>query len=85
MGCSRNDWIQVGLCYPQNTTFTVIADIHNRLTKQTRKTGVFMRTAQRDKVGHSHLSRGYYYWEEDTGSDAATHALFSVALSEPGA
>uniref|UniRef100_A0A7N6A038 G8 domain-containing protein n=1 Tax=Anabas testudineus TaxID=64144 RepID=A0A7N6A038_ANATE len=42
---SKNDWINVGLCYPQNTTFTVISDIHNRLTKQTRKTGVFMRTA----------------------------------------
>ncbi|XP_026233838.1 cell migration-inducing and hyaluronan-binding protein [Anabas testudineus] len=64
---SKNDWINVGLCYPQNTTFTVISDIHNRLTKQTRKTGVFMRTAQRDKINHSRQTRGYYYWEEDTG------------------
>ncbi|KAK5916134.1 hypothetical protein CesoFtcFv8_001661 [Champsocephalus esox] len=64
---NRNDWINVGLCYPQGTTFTVIADIHNRLTKQTRKTGVFMRTTQMDKVNHSQLARGYYYWEEDTG------------------
>ncbi|XP_010773942.1 cell migration-inducing and hyaluronan-binding protein-like, partial [Notothenia coriiceps] len=62
-----NDWINVGLCYPQGTTFTVIADIHNRLAKQTRKTGVFMRTTQMDKVNHSQLARGYYYWEEDTG------------------
>uniref|UniRef100_A0AAQ5YUA8 G8 domain-containing protein n=1 Tax=Amphiprion ocellaris TaxID=80972 RepID=A0AAQ5YUA8_AMPOC len=36
---NRNDWINVGLCYPQGTTFTIISDIHNRLTKQTRKTG----------------------------------------------
>uniref|UniRef100_A0A4W5M320 Uncharacterized protein n=1 Tax=Hucho hucho TaxID=62062 RepID=A0A4W5M320_9TELE len=26
-----------------------------------------MRTTQRDKINQSHLSRGYYYWEEDTG------------------
>uniref|UniRef100_A0A674EN28 Cell migration inducing hyaluronidase 1 n=1 Tax=Salmo trutta TaxID=8032 RepID=A0A674EN28_SALTR len=64
---NRNDWINVGFCYPTGTTFTIISDIHNRLTKQTRKTGVFMRTTQRDKINQSHLSRGYYYWEEDTG------------------
>uniref|UniRef100_A0A673ZF08 hyaluronoglucosaminidase n=1 Tax=Salmo trutta TaxID=8032 RepID=A0A673ZF08_SALTR len=64
---NRNDWINVGFCYPPGTTFTIISDIHNRLTKQTRKTGVFMRTTQRDKINQSHLSRGYYYWEEDTG------------------
>uniref|UniRef100_A0A6Q2ZD92 hyaluronoglucosaminidase n=1 Tax=Esox lucius TaxID=8010 RepID=A0A6Q2ZD92_ESOLU len=63
----RNDWINVGFCYPAGTTFTVISDIHNRLTKQTRKTGVFMRTAQRNKIHRSHLARGYYYLEEDTG------------------
>uniref|UniRef100_A0A3Q4GGR5 Cell migration inducing hyaluronidase 1 n=1 Tax=Neolamprologus brichardi TaxID=32507 RepID=A0A3Q4GGR5_NEOBR len=62
-----NDWINVGLCYPQGTNFTILSDIHNRLTKQTRKTGVFMRTTQKDKINHSHLARGYYYWEEDTG------------------
>ncbi|KAM8887797.1 cell migration-inducing and hyaluronan-binding protein [Synchiropus picturatus] len=63
----KNDWITVGICYPRGTTFTILSDIHNRLTKQTRKTGVFMRTAQRDKVNHSHQTRGYYFWEEDTG------------------
>lgn len=64
---NRNDWINVGFCYPAGTTFTVISDIHNRLTKETRKTGVFMRTMQREKVNHSHLARGYYYLEQDTG------------------
>nr|XP_046191223.1 cell migration-inducing and hyaluronan-binding protein [Oncorhynchus gorbuscha] len=64
---NRNNWINVGFCYPPGTTFTIISDIHNRLTKQTRKTSVFMRTTQRDKINQSHLSRGYYYWEEDTG------------------
>ncbi|XP_041649149.1 cell migration-inducing and hyaluronan-binding protein [Cheilinus undulatus] len=64
---NRNDWINVGICYPHGTNFTIISDLHNRLTKQTRKTGVFMRTTQRDKVHHSHQARGYYYWEEDTG------------------
>ncbi|XP_023669607.2 cell migration-inducing and hyaluronan-binding protein [Paramormyrops kingsleyae] len=63
----RDDWINVGFCYPRGTTFTIISDIHNRLTKQTRKTGVFLRTLQRNKVEHSHQNRGYYYWEEDTG------------------
>lgn len=65
----RNDWINVGLCYPQGTNFTVISDIHNRLTKQTRKTGTFVSTIQKEKINHSHLNRGYYYWEKDTGSD----------------
>lgn len=64
---NRKDWISVGICYPRGTTFTIISDIHNRLTKQTRKTGVYLRTAQRDKVQHLHQARGYYYWEEDTG------------------
>ncbi|KTF94682.1 hypothetical protein cypCar_00015106, partial [Cyprinus carpio] len=62
-----NDWINIGICYPKGTEFTIISDIHNRLTKETRKTGVFMRTTQREKMGHSHQTRGYYYWEEDTG------------------
>uniref|UniRef100_A0A8B9K3Q1 hyaluronoglucosaminidase n=1 Tax=Astyanax mexicanus TaxID=7994 RepID=A0A8B9K3Q1_ASTMX len=47
---SVNDWITVGFCYPKGTNFTIISDIHNRLTKQTRKTGVFMRTTQREKM-----------------------------------
>uniref|UniRef100_W5N565 hyaluronoglucosaminidase n=1 Tax=Lepisosteus oculatus TaxID=7918 RepID=W5N565_LEPOC len=64
---NRNDWIKVGFCYPKGTTFTIISDIHNRLKKQTRKTGIFMRTFQRDKIDHSHSVHGYYYWEEDTG------------------
>ncbi|XP_056134545.1 cell migration-inducing and hyaluronan-binding protein [Lampris incognitus] len=64
---NKNDWINVGICYPHGTTFTIISDVHNRLTKQTRKTGVFMRTAQKEKITHSHLTRGYYYLEEDTG------------------
>ncbi|KAG9266537.1 cell migration-inducing and hyaluronan-binding protein [Astyanax mexicanus] len=64
---NRNDWITVGFCYPKGTNFTIISDIHNRLTKQTRKTGVFMRTTQREKMGHTHQTRGYYYWDEDTG------------------
>ncbi|KAL0189618.1 hypothetical protein M9458_016717, partial [Cirrhinus mrigala] len=59
--------MNVGICYPKGTEFTIISDIHNRLTKETRKTGVFMRTTQREKMGHSHQTRGYYYWEEDTG------------------
>uniref|UniRef100_A0A672GL81 Cell migration inducing hyaluronidase 1 n=1 Tax=Salarias fasciatus TaxID=181472 RepID=A0A672GL81_SALFA len=63
---NKNDWINVGICYPKGTTFTILSDIHNRLTKQTRKTGVFMRTTQREKVNHSHQARGYYYLEEDT-------------------
>ncbi|XP_074522992.1 cell migration-inducing and hyaluronan-binding protein isoform X1 [Halichoeres trimaculatus] len=64
---NKNDWINVGLCYPKGSTLTVISDIHNRLTKQTRKTGVFMQTSQREKINHYHQARGYYYWEEDSG------------------
>uniref|UniRef100_A0A4W4FZ85 G8 domain-containing protein n=1 Tax=Electrophorus electricus TaxID=8005 RepID=A0A4W4FZ85_ELEEL len=57
---NRNDWITIGFCYPKGTTFSIISDIHNRLTKETRKTGTFIKTAQRDKIS-------YYYWEEDAG------------------
>ncbi|KAK1160788.1 cell migration-inducing and hyaluronan-binding protein-like [Acipenser oxyrinchus oxyrinchus] len=64
---NRNDWIQVGFCYPKGTTFSIISDIHNRLTKQTHKTGIFLQTSQKDKLAHGHPHRGYYYWEEDTG------------------
>lgn len=64
---NRNDWINVGLCYPKGSALTIISDIHNRLTKQTRKTGVFMQTSQREKINHNHQARGYYYWEEDSG------------------
>ncbi|XP_075867464.1 cell migration-inducing and hyaluronan-binding protein [Nelusetta ayraudi] len=64
---NKNDWINVGLCYPQGTDFTVISDVHNRLTKQTRKTGTFISTSQKEKINHTHLTRGYYYWEKDTG------------------
>ncbi|XP_017159463.1 cell migration-inducing and hyaluronan-binding protein isoform X5 [Poecilia reticulata] len=64
---NKNDWISLGICYPKETTFTIIADIHNRLTKKTFKTGVFVKTTQREKINHSHLTKGYYYWEEETG------------------
>ncbi|KAK1798023.1 hypothetical protein P4O66_000525 [Electrophorus voltai] len=64
---NRNDWITIGFCYPKGTTFSIISDIHNRLTKETRKTGTFIKTAQRDKISHMHQARGYYYWEEDAG------------------
>ncbi|KAM9765301.1 cell migration-inducing and hyaluronan-binding protein isoform 2-T2 [Menidia menidia] len=64
---NKNDWISVGVCYPHGTTFTIISDIHDRLTKQTRKAGIFVRTAQREKINYSNLARGYYYLEEDTG------------------
>ncbi|XP_035984708.1 cell migration-inducing and hyaluronan-binding protein isoform X2 [Fundulus heteroclitus] len=64
---NKNDWINLGLCYPEGSTFTIIADTHNRLTKKTHKTGIFMRTTQIGKISHSHLTRGYYYWEEATG------------------
>lgn len=63
----RNDWVSLGICYPKETTFTIIADIHNRLTKKTHKTGVFVKTTQREKTNHSHSTKGYYYWEEETG------------------
>ncbi|XP_061592032.1 cell migration-inducing and hyaluronan-binding protein-like [Cololabis saira] len=64
---NKDNWIDVGLCYPQGTSFTVISDIHNRLTRQTRKTGIFMKTNAKEKINHMHQARGYYYWEEDTG------------------
>uniref|UniRef100_A0A8C4T0Z0 hyaluronoglucosaminidase n=1 Tax=Erpetoichthys calabaricus TaxID=27687 RepID=A0A8C4T0Z0_ERPCA len=63
----RDDWIQVGFCYPKGTHFSIISDIHSRLTKQTLKTGIFLRTFQRDKLVHGHPGRGYYYWDEDAG------------------
>ncbi|XP_063304977.1 cell migration-inducing and hyaluronan-binding protein [Pelobates fuscus] len=63
----KNDWIQVGFCYPRGTTFSIISDIHNRLTKQTYKTGNFVRTLQMDKVQLVYPNRGYYVFDEDSG------------------
>ncbi|GAA6097005.1 cell migration-inducing and hyaluronan-binding protein, partial [Tachysurus ichikawai] len=62
-----NDWINIGFCYPKDTTFSIISDVHNRLTKDTVKTGTFVKTVQREKISHTHQARGYYYWEEKTG------------------
>lgn len=64
---NKHDWIQLGLCYPKGTTFSILSDIHNRVTKQTYKTGIFLRTFQVDKLESTHPGRGYYYWDEDTG------------------
>uniref|UniRef100_A0A7M4FDZ0 Cell migration inducing hyaluronidase 1 n=1 Tax=Crocodylus porosus TaxID=8502 RepID=A0A7M4FDZ0_CROPO len=64
---NKNDWIQVGFCYPKKTTFSILSDIHNRLLKQTYKTGTFYRTLQMDKLEYRYPTKGYYYWDEDTG------------------
>ncbi|XP_072420919.1 cell migration-inducing and hyaluronan-binding protein-like [Chiloscyllium punctatum] len=64
---NQNDWIRVGLCYPQGSTFNIISDIHNRLSKRTFKTGSFLRTQQMDNLDRGHPSRGYYFFDEDTG------------------
>lgn len=63
----RGDWIRVGFCYPRGTTFSILSDVHNRLLKQTSKTGTFMRTFQMDKVQQSFPGRSHYYWDEDSG------------------
>ncbi|XP_034640368.1 cell migration-inducing and hyaluronan-binding protein isoform X1 [Trachemys scripta elegans] len=64
---NKNDWIQLGLCYPKGTTFSILSDIHNRLLKKTYKTGTFYRTLQMDKLEYRYPTKGYYYWDEDTG------------------
>uniref|UniRef100_A0A8I3MRT3 hyaluronoglucosaminidase n=1 Tax=Canis lupus familiaris TaxID=9615 RepID=A0A8I3MRT3_CANLF len=64
---NKDDWIRVGLCYPQGTTFSILSDVHNRLLKQTSKTGIFTRTLQMDKVEQSFPGRSHYYWDENSG------------------
>uniref|UniRef100_A0A8C8YL30 hyaluronoglucosaminidase n=1 Tax=Prolemur simus TaxID=1328070 RepID=A0A8C8YL30_PROSS len=64
---NKGDWIRVGLCYPRGTTFSILADVHNRLLKQTSKTGTFARTLQMEKLGHGPPGRSHYYWDEDSG------------------
>ncbi|XP_021502953.1 cell migration-inducing and hyaluronan-binding protein isoform X2 [Meriones unguiculatus] len=64
---NKGDWIRVGLCYPRGTTFSILSDVHNRLLKQTSKTGTFVRTLQMDKVEQSYPGRNHYYWDEDSG------------------
>ncbi|KAF2977706.1 hypothetical protein EK904_007674 [Melospiza melodia maxima] len=64
---NKNDWIQVGFCYPKGTTFSILSDIHNRLLKKTYKTGTFYRSSQMEKLEHRYPTKGYYYWDEDTG------------------
>ena len=57
----------MGFCYPRGTSFSILSDVHNRLLKQTSKTGTFVRTLQMDKVEQSFTGRGHYYWDEDSG------------------
>ncbi|XP_020645703.3 cell migration-inducing and hyaluronan-binding protein [Pogona vitticeps] len=64
---NKDDWIHVGLCYPKGTTFSILADIHDRLLKKTFKTGTFYPAAQMDKLEHRYPTKGHYYWDEDTG------------------
>ena len=64
---SRGDWIRVGLCYPRGTSFSILSDVHNRLLKQTSKTGTFVRTLQMEKVEQSVPGRSHYYWDEASG------------------
>ncbi|XP_003475512.1 cell migration-inducing and hyaluronan-binding protein [Cavia porcellus] len=64
---NKGDWIRVGLCYPRGTTFSILSDVHNRLLKQTSKTGTFVRTFQMEKLEQSYPSRSHYYWDEDSG------------------
>ncbi|XP_077774996.1 cell migration-inducing and hyaluronan-binding protein isoform X1 [Podarcis muralis] len=64
---NKNDWIQVGLCYPKGTTFSILSDIHDRLLKKTSKTGTFYQAHEMDKLEYRYASKGYYYWDEDTG------------------
>lgn len=63
----RGDWIRVGLCYPRGTSFSILSDVHNRLLKQTSKTGTFARTLQMEKVEQSVPGRSHYYWDEASG------------------
>lgn len=64
---NKGDWIRVGLCYPRGTTFSILSDVHNRLLKQTSKTGTFVRTLQMEKLEQSYPGRSHYYWDEDSG------------------
>lgn len=64
---NKGDWIRVGLCYPRGTTFSILSDVHNRLLKQTSKTGTFVRTLQMDKLEQSVPGRSHYYWDEASG------------------
>uniref|UniRef100_A0A4W3GXB8 hyaluronoglucosaminidase n=1 Tax=Callorhinchus milii TaxID=7868 RepID=A0A4W3GXB8_CALMI len=64
---NRNDWIQVGICYPKGTTFTIISDIHNQLTKKTVKTGTFLRSHQMEKLDRTDSGRGFYFFDEGAG------------------
>ncbi|XP_044294790.1 cell migration-inducing and hyaluronan-binding protein isoform X2 [Varanus komodoensis] len=64
---NKNDWIQVGLCYPKGTTFSILSDIHDRRLKKTSKTGMFYPALQMEKLEHRYPTKGHYYWDEDTG------------------
>ncbi|XP_045437570.1 cell migration-inducing and hyaluronan-binding protein isoform X2 [Pipistrellus kuhlii] len=64
---NKGDWIRVGLCYPRGTTFSILSDVHNRLRKQTTKTGTFARTLQMEKLEQSVPGRSHYFWDEASG------------------
>uniref|UniRef100_A0A7N8WNJ2 Cell migration inducing hyaluronidase 1 n=1 Tax=Mastacembelus armatus TaxID=205130 RepID=A0A7N8WNJ2_9TELE len=43
---NKNDWISVGICYPENTTFTIISDIHNHDMSHTTLTSFIKNNAE---------------------------------------
>ncbi|XP_060035573.1 cell migration-inducing and hyaluronan-binding protein isoform X3 [Erinaceus europaeus] len=64
---NRGDWVRVGLCYPRGTSFSILADVHDRRRKRTSKTGTFERTRHLEQLGQGPPGRGLYFWDEDSG------------------
>uniref|UniRef100_A0A8B9ZLB7 hyaluronoglucosaminidase n=1 Tax=Anas platyrhynchos TaxID=8839 RepID=A0A8B9ZLB7_ANAPL len=58
---------ELGFVILEGRHFPFLSDIHNRLLKKTYKTGTFYRTSQMEKLEYRYPSKGYYYWDEDTG------------------
>ncbi|XP_078385898.1 cell surface hyaluronidase [Cetorhinus maximus] len=63
---NKDDWIQVGLCYPQATTFQVIADIYQRQNSTAHSVEDYVAVPSLKEIQNKPKERQYYF-DNSTG------------------
>ncbi|XP_072444263.1 cell surface hyaluronidase isoform X1 [Chiloscyllium punctatum] len=63
---NKEDWIRIGLCYPQATTFQVIADIYQRQNSTAHSVEDYKAVSSLKEVQNKPAERQYYF-DNSTG------------------
>ncbi|XP_067886689.1 cell surface hyaluronidase isoform X1 [Heterodontus francisci] len=63
---NKDDWIRVGLCYPQTTTFQVIADIYQRQNSTAHSVEDYKAVPSLKEMQNKPMERQYYF-DNSTG------------------